>query len=174
MMAQLRKWLILSHRCLGIAFGLLFVVWFASGIGMIYAGGMPSLTEELRLDRIEPLDLESVRVMPREAAQRAGLSDLLGRVTLLMVADRPAYRLDSGGGATVFADTGEPMPEVGPAQAREVASRFMDVAPERVQYEELLTQSDQWTISLRRQLPFHKLRIDDEAGTQLYVSPESG
>ena len=93
-MAQFRKWLILSHRYLGIGLGLLFVVWFASGIGMIYARGMPSLTEELRLERLKPLDLESVRVMPLEAAERAGLGDSLVSVTLLMVVDRPAYRVD--------------------------------------------------------------------------------
>ena len=73
-MANLRKWLILSHRYVGLALGLLFVVWFASGIGMIYARGMPSLTEELRLERLERLDLESVRVMPVEAAERSNRS----------------------------------------------------------------------------------------------------
>jgi hypothetical protein len=174
MMAQLRKWLILSHRYLGIALGLLFVVWFASGIGMIYARGMPSPTDELRLERLEPLDLESVRVMPEEAAQRSGLGDSSGSVILLMVMGRPAYRMSEGGAATVFADTGERMAEVGPGPAREVVSRFMDVGSERVLYDELLTRSDQWTITQRGQLPFHKLSIDDEAGTRLYVSPESG
>ena len=173
-MAQLRKWLILSHRYLGIGLGLLFVVWFASGIGMIYARGMPSLTDELRLERLEPLDLQSVRVTPLEAAERAGLGEFLGRVTLLTVMGRPAYRLGGGGAATVFADTGELMPEVGPAPAREVASRFMDLPSERVRYERLLTRADQWTVSERAQLPLHKLSIDDERGTQLYVSPESG
>ena len=174
MMARILKWLILSHRYLGIALGLLFVVWFASGIGMIYARGMPSLTDELRLERLEPLDLESVRVMPGEAAEQAGLGNSLRRVTLLMVMDRPAYRMDGGGAATVFADTGEIMQEVGPVPAREVASRFMGLAPERVRYERLLTQADQWTITERGQLPLHKLSIDDGRGTQLYVSPESG
>jgi len=182
MMAQLRKWLILSHRYLGIGIGLLFVVWFASGIGMIYARDMPSLTEELRLERLEPLDVESVRLTPMEAATQAelngalsdGSSDALSRVRLVMVMDRPAYRLDHGSRTTIFADTGEPMPEVGSDQAREVARRFMDVSLESVEYEEFLTRSDQWTLSLRGQLPFHKLSIDDEAGTRLYVSPESG
>ena len=174
MMAQIRKWLILSHRYLGLALGILCVVWFASGIGMIYARGMPSLTEELRLERLEPLDLQSVGVMPVEAAERAGLGDSLVSVTLLMVMDRPAYRLNGRGAATVFADTGDLMPELGPGRAREVAGRFMDVASDRVRYEELLTRSDQWTLSLRGQLPFHKLSIEDDRGTQLYVSPESG
>ena len=174
MMAQLRKWLILTHRYLGIALGLLIVVWFASGIGMIYARGMPSLTDELRLERLEPLDFESVRVTPGEAAQQAGLRDPLEGVTLLMVMDRPAYRMSGGSSATIFADTGELMRVVGPDQARVVASRFIDLAPERVRYEEFLTRSDQWTITQRGQLPLHKLSIDDDAGTQLYVSPESG
>ena len=95
---------------------------------------MPSLTDEVRLERLEPLDLEAVRVMPWEATERAGLGDSLGRVTLLMVMDRPAYRLNSGGAATVFADTGELMDEVGPVLAREMASRFMDVGSEQVRY----------------------------------------
>ena len=173
-MARFRKWLILSHRYLGIGLGLLFVVWFASGIGMIYARDMPSLTDELRLERMEPLDLGSVRLTPLEAAERTGLGESMGSVTLLMVMDRPAYRLGGRDAATIFADTGERMPGAGPDRAREVAARFMDVDPERVAYEELLTQSDQWTISLRGQLPFHKLSIDDDRGTRLYVSPESG
>jgi hypothetical protein len=173
-MAQFGKWLILSHRYLGIGLGLLFVTWFATGIGMIYARGMPSLTDELRFERLAPLDLESVRVTPLEAAERAGLGQSLEKVTLLMVMDRPAYRLGGRGTATVFADTGEPMQEVGPVPAREVASRFIDLPSERVRYEGLLTQADQWTITQRAQLPLHKLSVDDGRGTQLYVSPASG
>ena len=33
----------------------LFVLWFASGIVMMYAGGMPRLTPELRLERLAAL-----------------------------------------------------------------------------------------------------------------------
>ena len=170
----IRKWLILSHRYLGIVLGLLFVVWFASGIGMIYARGMPSLTEGLRLNRLEPLDLTSVRLTPWEAAERAGLGDAIESVTLLMVMDRPAYRLVGEGGATVFSDTGELLDEVDPLGARQIASRFVDVAPERVHYERRLTRADQWTITQRQQLPVHKLSIDDNHHTQIYVSSESG
>ncbi len=43
-MRLLRRFLVLSHRYLGIALSLLFVMWFASGIVMIYAGGMPQLS----------------------------------------------------------------------------------------------------------------------------------
>ncbi len=48
-MVWLRKLLILSHRYLGIALSLLFVVWFASGITMMWWGGMPRPTGGERL-----------------------------------------------------------------------------------------------------------------------------
>ena len=51
-----RRFLILTHRYLGIVLSLLIVVWFASGIVMMYAGGMPRLAPQLRLERLPQLD----------------------------------------------------------------------------------------------------------------------
>ena len=59
-MRLLRKWLILSHRYLGIALSLLFVMWFASGIVMIYAGGMPALSPEARRAHLAAIDFSKV------------------------------------------------------------------------------------------------------------------
>ena len=70
-MASFRKYLILAHRYLGIGLGLLVVMWFATGIVMMYAGGMPRLTPQLRLERLPPLDLARVRLTPAEAFERA-------------------------------------------------------------------------------------------------------
>ena len=103
-----RKLVILSHRYLGIAISLLVVVWFASGILMIYTGGMPAITPQERLEHLSALQLDAVTVTPAEAAQRAGFDTgygFDGRVTLLTVMNRPAYRF--GGDTTVFADSGE-------------------------------------------------------------------
>ena len=52
MLRGLRRFLILLHRYLGIPLSFLFVVWFGSGIAMIYVGGMPSLSPEQRLERV--------------------------------------------------------------------------------------------------------------------------
>ena len=41
MMKLFRKGLILTHRYLGIVLSLLAVMWFATGIVMMYAGGSP-------------------------------------------------------------------------------------------------------------------------------------
>lgn len=83
------RYLILTHRYLGIAVSLLLIVWFASGIVMMYAGGMPRLTPQERLERLPPLVLDDVKITPAEAAQRA---DSDGALTLTSVMNRPAYR----------------------------------------------------------------------------------
>jgi hypothetical protein len=170
-MVSVRKSLILIHRYVGIVLSLLFVVWFVSGIGMIYSRAMPRLTPELRLERMPALNLSQVKLTPTEAGERAGLNGAPGRAVLLTVDERPAYRF---GGTTVFADTGETPGEVDEAKAITIASRFMKVPANNVQYAALVTEADQWTIGLRRQLPLHKLTVDDEARTELYIAPRSG
>ena len=169
-MPVLRKWLILVHRYLGIPLSLLFVVWFASGIVMMYTGDMPRLTPELRLERLADLDLAGVRLTPAEAVDRAGVWRWPGRATLLTVMERPAYRFD---GATVFADTGELLGAVGVAEARTIASRFSGRPERELRYAGTLTRPDQWTLTYGRSMPLHKFEVDDRAGTQLYVSPDS-
>lgn len=164
------RWLILVHRYLGIPLSVLFVVWFASGIVMMYTGDMPRLTPELRLERLPELDFDRIVLAPASAARRAHLSPTPQRASLLTVMDRPAYRFD---GVTVFADTGERLAAVNPTAAAAVASRFTGRPREAVEYAGTLTEPDQWTLVERGQLPLHKLLIADEARTELYVSPRT-
>jgi uncharacterized iron-regulated membrane protein len=171
-MATLRKWLILSHRYLGIALSLLFVMWFASGIVMIYAGGMPRLTPEVRLDRLPPLDMSRVRLNPEAAAAKAGLQTP-ARATLSTVMGRPAYRFGGRNTTTVFADTGDVLEPISEAESRTVASRFADVPENRLRHVGQLSQPDQWTLTAGRQGGLQKYAADDDAGTELYVSPRS-
>jgi hypothetical protein len=173
MMKLLRKWLILTHRYAGIVLSLFVVVWFATGITMMYAGGMPRLTPEVRLEKLPNLDLARVRLTPREAAE-AGLIEGPGRTLLLSVMGRPAYRFGAGETTTVFADTGEVLEGATLSQARTIASRFAGVTEDRVQHVATLERVDQWTLVQGRQLPLHKFRVDDDRGTELYVSPRTG
>jgi hypothetical protein len=169
-MVSFRKSMILIHRYLGIVLSLLFVVWFVSGIGMIYSRAMPRLTPELRFERMPALDLSQVKLTPAEAAAHAGVEGA-GRAVLLTVDERPAYRF---GATTVFADTGETPGPVDEAKALTIAGRFMKLSADRVHYSRLVTEADQWTIGLRRQLPQHKVTVDDDARTELYIAPQSG
>src|SRR5262245_22233624 len=174
-MKLLRKVLILTHRYLGIAFSVLTVMWFATGITMMYVGGMPRLTPELRLERMAPVDVAQVRLTPAEAVERAELGQPPARATLLSVVGRPAYRFSSRGATTVvFADNGDVADEFTEAQTRDVAARFMRVPADKVHFSGTLEETDQWTLGMGRVLPMHKFRIDDGEGTDLYVSPVTG
>ena len=149
------------------------VMWFVTGITMMYVGGMPRLTPEMRLEKLPNLDLARVHLTPSEAAE-AGLVDSPGRAVLLSVMGRPAYRFGSGDPTTVFADTGDVMEGASLAQSRTVASRFAGVTENQVQHVATLTRVDQWTLVQSRQLPLHKFRVNDDSGTELYVSPATG
>src|SRR5262245_6575949 len=114
-----RKFLILTHRYLGIVLSAFFVLWFASGIGMMYTGGMPSLTPKARLERLAPIDFSAIKLAPA----RQGES-----VTLLTVMGRPAYRID---GQTIFADNGEALDEVDQQKALRMAGEYMQVSQDK-------------------------------------------
>ena len=173
-MVALRKFLILTHRYLGIAVCLLFVMWFVSGIAMIFARGMPGLTPDVRFLRLPLLDFAAVKIPPAEAAEKAQLERPPSRVTLLTVIDRPAYRFSVGGSTvTVFADTGELLESVSKTDAIKIAARFMNMPESQVHYAGELFDPDQWTLEDRRVLPAHKVIVDDAAHTHLYVSEET-
>src|ERR1700757_549026 len=83
------KLLIFLHRWLGVAFCLLFAMWFASGIVMHFVP-FPRLTEADRIAGLAPIDDTGAGRGPGEAARAGGLSNI-SRVTLLQRSDGPVY-----------------------------------------------------------------------------------
>jgi hypothetical protein len=166
--------LVYVHRWLGIAGCLLFLAWFASGMVMMYAR-MPVLAPEERLARLTPLDLSTLRVSPADARRVADVQS--GRLSIVMVDGRPAYRLSGAGaraGVTyVFADTGEPMPAVDSERAWRAAQTFAHDAA-RPQSVTRIVEPDQWTLQARAQLPAYRFTLGDSASTHIYVSEASG
>ncbi len=164
--ALLRRWLIWTHRYVGIPLSPLFVLWFISGVVMMYTGGMPELTPAARIEHRAALDLSRVRLTPAAAAERGRVPQPPARAKLLSVMGRPAYRFD---GVTVFADTGERLLPLGPDEAREAAWRFTGAPASAVTHDRLVEEPDQWMLIAQQFLPAHKLRVSDGAGTELYV-----
>ena len=170
-MKLFRRAVILSHRYLGIVLSLLVIMWFATGITMMYWGGMPRVTPELRLERLDPVDFARVRITPAVAAERAELGTP-GRATLVTLLDRPAYRFGSRTSVVVFADSGDVLDELSLEEAQDVAASFTRTPASQVHHVRTLYEVDQWT--LQSPLPLHQFRLDDEAGTEVYVQPQTG
>jgi hypothetical protein len=173
-LADWRRVLIYTHRWLGIAGCLVFLVWFVSGVVMMYER-MPRLTAEERLVRLPPLDLDALRVSPAEAAHAAGV--IPERIRVGTVDGRPVYRLlASGVWTTLFADTGQPLQQLSASEAERIVRRFVPEHASSLRHTARLTRPDQWTLDggLPNFLPMHRVSLGDAAGTNVYVSERTG
>ncbi len=171
--------LVIVHRWVGTALCLVFALWFASGIVMMYAG-YPVIGEGEKLARTPSLDAAAVRLTAAEAYARAGLDAHVEHVRLGMLLGRPMYFFaTSEGWITVGADDGALQPAVDTVAARRIAREYLATAAEPV-YEGFHALPDQWTIysSWAPYLPshdfspFHKLVFDD--GTEVSVLSATG
>lgn len=88
--------IVLSHRWLGIAFCLLFAMWFASGIVMHFVP-FPSLTEAERFAGLAPLDRDKT-ISVADAVAASGITDGT-RVRLIQRSDGPVYVVSGPAGS---------------------------------------------------------------------------
>jgi hypothetical protein len=160
MKALVSRALYLIHRWLGIATCLLVLMWFVSGLVMLYVP-FPKLTAEERLPHLAPIAAEALRISP--AAALAACPGKFRSVRLAMVGARPAYHfiLDSGA-CSAWTDTGEPLGPVSPETAQARARDFLgatDVGPAEV------IERDQWTVyaSYNAHRPLYRIVANDAA-----------
>jgi hypothetical protein len=168
--------IIFVHRYVGIPMSVVFVVWFVSGIVMIYTGGMPELSAADRLRGQGPIDFDAVTLSPADAAGRAGIDDPVGELSLGSLLGRPAYRIGRGFGppATVFADTGDVFDGADATDALAESARFVGQPLSALRFVGTATEPDQWTMILSRSLPLERFDVDDGRGTRVYFSLRTG
>jgi hypothetical protein len=172
MIGDWRRAVVLTHRWLGIAGGLLFAAWVLSGIVMMYAR-MPRLDPRERQARLAPLDLAAVAASPSSTFLRSNTAPECLRVTML--AGRPVYRaLDADTWTTVFADTGERFDGLTREQALNEARRFAPEHASTIRYDARITDPDQWTLANRADLPLHRIALGDPGDSYIYLSERSG
>jgi hypothetical protein len=169
--ALLKRTLIFVHRWMGVALSVIFLLWFVSGIVMMY-WTYPSVTTADRLQREPVLDPSRIKLSASEAAAVLGDANP-GQAQLTSFDDRPVYRFGGGGrrggrgGGMVFADDGT-VPEVSPATADRVASAWAG-RPLAEAKKEAVDEIDQWTVGgAWGSRPLHKYSWSD--GQEVYVS----
>ncbi len=168
--------LLLIHRYLGIAIGLVMAMWCASGIVMMYVS-FPSLNSEQRLRALESINWQGC-CADAKIATVLGV-DVADDFSVEMVAGRPVLRVSMavGNRHTFDLQSGAPIEAIDREQAEAVAVRYRKASGliETPQYQ-ALTQRDQWTVQgqFNRDRPLHHLAFNDERGTELYVSSTTG
>ncbi len=169
----IRKYSILIHRWLGVFFSLLFAMWFASGLVLMY-WPYPGVSAEQRLEKNEAIVAKQIVLGLDEAAALARV-EKLDRVRLTMLDGRPVYRFHTGRvQKVVYADRGEVFSGLSVDAARRVASAWTGLPAGESQFDGAKMEEDQWTLNktVRPLRPF--LRFSWPDGQEVYVSQVSG
>ncbi len=166
--------LVIIHRYLGVVAGALMVMWFVSGIVMMYVG-FPRVTETERLRTLEPIAWSTC--CRSDVGSVAGDDPVLA-ASIENLAGAPALTLRRPGKPDTTIDLAhDTVLRMDAAQAQSIAR---DAAPRiagRPATPELTgaVQTDQWTVGrLVRDRPLFRFALDDPAGTILYISGTSG
>lgn len=162
--------LLLAHRYLGIAVGLLMVMWCLSGAVMMYVS-YPALSEGARLEHLAPLSFSEcckiAAALGTESAGHAQIEMLAGRPVLFTGSPHSARPIDLLTGTIVA--------RISVDQAASVARSFSGRAVPAPHLLGLIGD-DQWTVSgdFNADRPLFKFAINDAARTELYVSSITG
>ena len=177
--APIKRALIFVHRWLGVALSIVFFLWFASGIVMMY-WSFPDVSAQDRLQRAPVLRPDLIKVSPQEAVAAVGRELGPAQVRLSSFDGRPAYRIGGGGGrggggrgrgsgpTLVYADDGSVQREIDAAMIDRAAAAWAERPLSEAKKEEVL-EVDQWTVGgLRAVRPLFKYSWPD--GQQVYVN----
>jgi uncharacterized iron-regulated membrane protein len=159
---------VVTHRWVGIVMGLLMLIWFLSGVAMLFVR-WPEVTPAERAAGLPPIDWAACcalgATLPVQLVERATVEDLAGR---------PMLRFDD---QVLDLSNGAPIEQVSADAASRIASAYAvshGVAgrPTGV----FLVGRDQWTVTgyFNSRRPFHRIRFDDARATDIYVSARTG
>lgn len=171
------RFLIVTHRWLGLAFCLLFAMWFATGLVMHFVP-YPALSEAERIAGLAAIDPGGVRHGATEAVHASGLA-MPARVRLFQRNDGPVYLVADDAhlralGADDLLDAAVRSEllalniAVDHARRRGLNADLASVAE--------LALHDQWTLTnaLDVHRPLYRIGLHDASGTELYVSTTTG
>lgn len=160
----LKRSLVFAHRWLGVALSAILMLWFASGIVMLYRS-YPTVSMRDRLAHLPVLDPAQIKLSAEEAFAGLGPDNQPAHVLLTSYDGRPVY---FGGGVMIYADDGSDANEVNEAMVDRAAAAWVG-RPLAEATKTSVGEPDQWTLSseLRSLRPLFKYSWPD--GQQVYV-----
>ena len=157
----------LTHRYLGVALGGLMLLWCLSGMVMLFVS-YPSVSQDERLAHLPRIDWSHCCVIDGAATADARVRS----AAIEQLAGAPVLRLRLAGAPSRIVDlsNGHQVPGADRRDALAIAEAWGHPAT--------LTPivRDQWTVSgeFNRDRPFWRVRLADQARTDLYVSRTTG
>jgi uncharacterized iron-regulated membrane protein len=167
------RFILIIHRYLAVAVGLLMTLWCLSGFVMMYQA-MPELSNEQRLNGLQALTLNNCCDVGAYAPYD---NTPLANFRIEMLLQEPVLRLSAGQDNPIISlRTGVPVPELSADQVVSVADLYgvgNNIAGEAAALGTI--EMDQWTLqSARRNQPAWHIEFNDPAGTEIYVNGRSG
>ncbi|MCU0868979.1 MAG: PepSY domain-containing protein [Burkholderiales bacterium] len=170
----MRRFTYLLHRWLGIAVCVPMLLWFVSGVVMMYVG-YPKLSTAERMERLPALEPQRVRVDLAAALAAAALDAPPKSVRLTSVGGQPRwiFEVDKARVLAVDATTGRRIATVTSVDAVAAVEAFAPGAGARAAG---TLREDAWTHSraLDVHRPLHVVQTDDVDRTRWYVSSATG
>jgi len=167
--------LLLIHRYLGIAFGVIVALWCLSGFVMMYVQ-YPDLNEREYLAGLQEIDSSACCITNEDVLEQlAGVNEL----SVEMLAGHPVLRARFGRdpGLLVNLSTGSWFSTIDQETAMQQADAFLSASGMDGKARFLAQiANDQWTVAgyFNAWRPLYQFAADDAAGTQLYVSSING
>jgi uncharacterized iron-regulated membrane protein len=177
--ARVIRFLFGLHRWMGVVLGLLMLMWCLSGIVMIWQP-YPSMRDgrhDLRVEGLAPIALPATTALP--PADIAKPDAKLRSARIEMMADRPVLRLAvQGGGGVYDLTTGAKIETIAEPEALAIAATYakqhgIDAKPS---LKRIRDKPDEFTVSgeINAPPPLYEIRLNDAAGTLLYISAKTG
>lgn len=174
---MIRRLLFTIHRVLGTALSILFLMWFISGIVLIYHG-YPRFKQQEAITLSAPINrqnlpdidslaarLESHGVKSSNKMELSLQTTLTGETYFSLKVDKDEINMLPSGEAL-------PQPRIDTAYLHKVAKLW---SPATVQRIDTLQDLDQWTpfSRLHDDLPFYRIKMNED-GRYIYVSSKTG
>ncbi len=174
--ALLFRTLVFTHRYLGIAIGWLMLMWCLSGLVMMYVA-YPDLSPRERNAALSALKTTPCCAIPDTLFAP---EQPIRTVSMIMLNTQPVLYAASAAGERrlVNLDTGQDV-IITPSTALQIASHFVAAEQARVPSATPTVHQimhDQWTVYPRYNpdRPLYHIALHDPAGTEVYVSSQSG
>lgn len=160
------------HRILGTVLSILFLVWFLSGLVMIYHT-FPRVSQEdkrAKMDLLSPENLPSLETVANRLPENAKINN----VTLNSYLGQTVFHFRTDKGAfDIPADSTEQLPAIDGDRIRRVASLWNASPIAKV---DSMYTLDQWIPfgRLKEEFPIYKFHFADPERHELYISSQSG